>query len=357
MRGTCFSPALRVSQLIKIPGFKVLEVLGSQELELQGMNTLTLASHNELSFIASPRYLPLLPSSKAGALLLTPEIYEKIAHDTDIVLLLVDNVWLALSGIMQYLFEPKPLEESHIHPTAQIADGVQLGKAVYIGPYAVIGRDSVVEDGTYIDSHVVIEQNCHIGKHSRLEAFSYLAPNTRLGNEVRLSPGVILGASGFKNERFETGLVRIPQVGRVVLEDKVDIGSHCTIDRSFLNETRIGYGTKIDNHVHIAHNCQIGAHCFIAAYCGIAGSVVIGEGCTLWGGVDFIDNISLGAHSTVYAGSALSRSYPEYSELFGRPAKPLTEAKKNLFYINHLPELFKKVKRLLEKDTDGGDIL
>lgn len=356
MQGTHFSRGLLVSQLVDIPGIEILEVKGSQEVELRGMNTLTLAQQNELSFIASARYLPLFPSSKAGAVLVTPEIYEIMEHKSDVVLLIVDNVWVTLSGIMRHLFEPKLREDTHIHPTAIIADGVQLGEGVFIGPYAVVGRDTIVGDGTHIDSHVVIEQNCYIGKRCRLEALSYLGANTWLGNEVRLSPGVILGASGFKHERLESGLLRIPQVGRVVLEDGVDVGAHTTIDRSFLNETRIGCGTKIDNHVHIAHNCQIGAHCFIAAYCGISGSVVIGEGCTLWGGVAFVDNISLGAHSTVYAGSALSRSYPERSELFGRPAKPMTEVKKNIFYINQLPKLFHSVKRLLENNKNGGDV-
>ncbi|HRD71172.1 MAG TPA: UDP-3-O-(3-hydroxymyristoyl)glucosamine N-acyltransferase [Legionella sp.] len=320
--------------------------------EISGVNTLAYAQPDQLTFIAEAKYAPLATGCKAYVF-----VIDQKTHNTQILTpmqrcIVVENVWGAMANLLNNFYEQGENRAVGIHPTTVIGEGCTIAPDVQIAAHVSIGDHVTIGSKVTIGANSTIESNVWVGSDTDIESQVVLKKDTFIGSRVRISPGVVIGSAGFKYQDIDGVLVRIPQVGRVVIEDDVEIGANTTIDRSFLNETRIGKGTKIDNQVHIAHNCQIGAHCMIAGRVAISGSVTIGDHCILWGGAGFVDNITLGAYSTVYAGAELSKSFPAHSKLWGAPAREMKEAKKILFYTHKIPELFKIVKDI-QKQLKG----
>ncbi|MGN8019167.1 UDP-3-O-(3-hydroxymyristoyl)glucosamine N-acyltransferase [Phyllobacterium sp. 22229] len=205
-----------------------------------------------------------------------------------------------------------------IDPTAEIEDGVTIEPGVIIGKRVSIGA------GTVIAASVVIGNGCKIGRDC------YIAPSCSvqyafLGNRVLLHPGVRIGQDGFGYVSGKAGLDKMPQLGRVIIQDNVEIGANTTIDRGALADTVIGEGTKIDNLVQIAHNVRIGRHCVIAAQCGISGSVVLGDMTMLGGSVGIKDHVNIGSRVEIAAASGVMNDIPDGERWAGAPAQPFKQ--------------------------------
>ncbi|MBU1675770.1 UDP-3-O-(3-hydroxymyristoyl)glucosamine N-acyltransferase, partial [bacterium] len=260
-----------------------------------------------------------------------------------------ENPRATFTRILQ-LFAPEITDvfPTGIHPTALVHENAELGDVASIGAYAVIGAGVKIASGVRIGSHVVIEPGVQVAADCLIHAHVTIRERCRLGRQVILHPGAVIGSDGFGFHPGPEGLVHIPQIGIVVLEDRVEIGANSCIDRATTGETRIGAGTKIDNLVQIAHNVRIGANTAISAQTGISGSCVVGDGVTMGGQVGMGDHLSLGDGVKVAAKSGLTRDVPSGQTVFGYPAVEFRRGFKLVALTHRLPEFLKRLIRLEE---------
>ena len=316
------------------------EVVGDPRLEITGASGLEQAGAQEISYLAEERYRPLLESSRAGAVVVAQKL------DTDKAQILHPQPALAFARIVNQL-HPEPRPPAGVHPSAVLESGVSLGKNVSVGPLAVLGEGVVVGDNTVIHAGVVIGEGCRLGRDTVLFPQVVLYRDTRVGDHVRIHAGAVIGSDGFSyNPDAEGRQVKMPQIGRVVIEDHVEIGANACIDRAAFGETRIEEGVKIDNLVQIAHNCRIGAHSIIVSQTGLSGSCTIGRQNVLAGQVGLADHVTLGDKVTLLARTGVFRDLPKPGLYGWAPAMPSNELMHFMPVLLRLPELAGQVKEL-----------
>lgn len=317
---------------------------------LTGLGTLEAATETEISFVAAAKFRSVAEQSKAG-LLITPRDWDLPGRAR----VEVDEVWSAVAEILRRLYPP-PKAEPGVHPSAVVGQGVRLGRDVSIGPHCFIGDGAEIGDRARIGPNSSIGAGCSVGPDSVLHPHVTLVGPVEVGARVVLHPGVVLGADGFKFESVAGGIVKIPQVGRVVIEDDVEIGANSAVDRAFLYETRVGAGTKIDNLVQIGHNCTIGRNCLIAGCCALAGSATIEDGCVLGGATAVRDGITIGKGSMVGARATVGKDVPPGSVVGGTPLLPLRDFLKLYSVLPRVPSLLGRVRAIEKKlEENRGD--
>ena len=211
----------------------------------------------------------------------------------------------------------------------------QVGR---VDAHAVIDPSASVHETAVLAPGVVVMSGCSIGARSMLFPNVVLYPNTQIGADCRIHAGTVIGADGFSYHPTAEGLRKVPQIGRVVIEDGVEIGANSTIDRAFLDETRIGQGSKIDNQVHIGHNAILGRSVVIAAQTGLAGSVTIGDGALLGGQVGVVEHTHIGKESRVGAQSGVNKDVDDGQTVLGTPAEPAMKMKRIYAALRKLPD-------------------
>lgn len=321
------SVSIPVPDLCAALGLPVPE--GLEETVLKGVGTLEAATEEELSFVTKEKFHKEASQSQA-ALILAPRDFPL----TGSRYLLVQNVMETLLKVIN-LLHPPPSAESFIHPTAVVANPDALGENVFVGPGVVIEEDVSIGAGTRIEAGSFIGQGVEIGEDCWLSPNVTLLSDTVIGNRVRIHPGAVIGADGFRYEFLSGRLMKVPQVGRVVIEDDVEIGANCTIDRAFLEETHIGARTKMDNNVHIGHNVHIGSDCIIVAQVGIAGSTRVGRGVQIGGAAALKDHITIGDGARIAGRATVQGNVPPGAQVVGTPAIDVkTYARFTTFYRN-----------------------
>lgn len=258
----------------------------------------------------------------------------------------VDSPRLALVTLLQVL-HPVPEPVAGIHETAVVSPQAQLGEGVSIGPLAVVGA-ATVGNGTRISSQCTVGDGVQIGRGCVLHAGVRVLDGCVLGDRVIIHAGSVIGADGFGYEATATGLVKIPQVGNVVIEDDVEIGALTAVDRGTLprSSTVIGRGAKLDNLVQIGHNVRIGQHAIVCGQTGVGGSSLIGNGAVLAGKVGVSDHRTVGDGAIIGGMSAIYRDVQPGAQVLGVPARPRMEQHRVQAALTSLPELLKRVKRL-----------
>jgi UDP-3-O-[3-hydroxymyristoyl] glucosamine N-acyltransferase len=189
---------------------------------------------------------------------------------------------------------------------------------------------------------VVVGRECEVGNDTVLFPNVVLYPRTSIGERCRIHAGTVIGADGFGYQPTSEGVVKMPHVGRVRIEDDVEIGALSTIDRAVLGETVIGAGSKLDDHVHVAHNCRVGRGVVIAAQTGLSGSVVVGDRAVIGGQVGVVEHVTIGAGARIGAQSGVHRDVPAGATWLGSPARPIEETRRTWAALRHLPEMWKK---------------
>ena len=279
------------------------ELVGDGDVVITRVASLSNAEAGQISFLTDSKYKSQLTRTRASAIILAPDNQGA----TDLPCIVTDNPYAYFARISE-LLNPASAVEPGVSATAVIAASAQVPASCSIGAHVVIG------DNVVLGEHVVIGPGCVIGDHvtigeaSKLQANVVIYADCVIGKHCNLFAGVVIGADGFGYAEEDGRWVKIPQVGRVVIHDHVDVGANTTIDRGALDDTVIGEGVKLDNLIQIGHNCRIGAHTVIAGCVGIAGSAVIGEHCRIGGAAMILGHLQIADGVTISAGSMITRT-------------------------------------------------
>jgi UDP-3-O-[3-hydroxymyristoyl] glucosamine N-acyltransferase len=318
------------------------ELRGPAELVIRGVNALARATPQEIAFVAHKRYLPQAEASRAGALIVTPD-WSALPQ----ALIIVTDPRRAFAQVAVLFAPPRPRWPG-ISSAAHLGRDVALGQDVSIAPLVSVGDETRLEDGVTIMPGCVIGAQVSIGRGTVLYPNVTVLDRSVIGADCIIHSGSVIGSDGFGFIPGPEGHLKIPQLGRVVIEDDVEIGANCTIDRGALEDTRVGRGTKLDNLVHLAHNVEVGEHCLLVAQVGVAGSTRLGKGVVLGGQVGVVGHIEIGDGVQIGAQSGVPNSIPAGQIVMGTPPLPRREALRVAAHFPKLPELYQKVK-LLER--------
>jgi UDP-3-O-[3-hydroxymyristoyl] glucosamine N-acyltransferase len=320
------------------------ELLGSPETEITRIVPLDRAEAGDLAFVNSTRQARALETTAAGAVILGPELRDATSRPR----IVCSNPYAYFARVSAML-HPAPAHAAGVHPAAVVAP------SAHVDPSASIGAGAWLGDGACVGARSVIEPGARVGEGARIGDDCHVHPNAVvyhgcvLGDRVGLHAGVVIGADGFGLAMDEGRWVKIPQVGRAVLGDDVEIGANSTVDRGTLDDTVIEDGVKIDNQVQIGHNCRIGAHTAIAACVGIAGSTRVGRHCRIGGAAMIQGHIEICDGVTISAATAIMKSIRHpgtYTSI--HPFQEHREWIRNAAHLRHMDSLVAKI-RVLEQ--------
>ena len=333
-------------------------VEGDADLVVTGVSSLADARETELGLLASRRYLGDVGPSAAGALLVSEALAAGLDDPRPRVV--AKNAHAAMVPLLGRL-HPEPPPVPGVHPTAVLGRGVRLGAAVTVGPYAVLEDGVEVGDRTVVHAHVVVGAGARLGADCVLHPQVVLYPGCELGERVVLHAGARVGSDGFGYASVEGEHRKVPQVGRCVLHDDVEVGANACIDRGSVGATVVGKGTKIDNLVHLAHNVNVGPRCIFTALVGIAGSTRMGEG-VMWGGQSgAAGHLEIGDGVRVAAQAGVLKDVAAGETVAGFPARDHGTFMRATALTLRLPELADRLARLereveaLREASDDGD--
>lgn len=333
-------------RLGELAGLVEGRVVGDPDREIHGIRPLPEAEAGDLSFLTSPRYRGEARATRAGALLVAPgaqgeEWPEARGRD----LLVADDTSFALARLIE-TFHPPRRPPAGVHETAVVAGSAWIDATAHVGPYAVVGEHSRIEAEAVVAAHVVIGDGCRIGRGARLFPHAVLYDDTEVGERVRVHAGTVLGADGFGYATRGAVHHKVPQVGRVVLEDDVEIGALSAVDRATLGETRIGAGSKVDNLVQVGHNVRTGRSCILCGQAGIAGSSRLGDGVVLAGQAGLGGHLTVGDRVQVAAKSALLRDAQPGERVAGIPAVDLKSWRRQTVLLSRLGDLGRRLAKI-----------
>lgn len=280
---------------------------------------LEVATATEITFIGHAKYEKMWQNSKACAAVVNENI--SIAPGPNRVFIKVKNADLAMSQILEMFAPPMPVFSTKIHPSAQIDPSVHMGENCQIGAGVYIGKDVKIGKNTTIYANVTILDQCIIGEQVTFWPGVVVRERCEIGDRTILHPNASIGADGFGFRPCpERGLVKIPQIGNVIIGKDVEIGANSCVDRGKFSSTIVGDGCKIDNLVQIAHNCKLGKYCIMAGNSGLAGSVTLGNGVIIGGSASIKDHTTIGDGAIIGAGSGVTADVPAGKTMLGYPA-------------------------------------
>lgn len=342
-------PAFTLEEIVRRLGG---QVAGDGSVTVTGVATLDEAGPAEIAFLANPRYRARLASTRAGAVILGPRDREA----TSIARIVSENPYAYYARTVA-LFHPAEPVVAGVHPSAVVDPSATVAASAQVGPTAVVGAGARVGERARIGAGSVVGEGATIGDDTLLHARVTVYHGCVVGARCIIHSGAVIGADGFGMAPDAGAWVKIPQVGRAVLGDDVEVGANTTIDRGALADTLVEEGVKIDNQVQVAHNCRIGAHTVIAGCVGIAGSAVIGRHCVIGGGAGVVGHITLCDGVTVSAMTLVTKSITVpgvYSS--GLPMMPHADWLRNAAQLRRLDETARRSRgKPATRDDHGTD--
>ncbi len=304
------------------------ELDGPPDLRITGVKGLDDAGPNDLTFITARRYGKRWAKSNAGAALIKKGL-KADGHDPSArALIIVPDAELALIAVLEAFAPPRAVPEVGVHPTAFVHETAKLGKGVRIGAFVSVGKDAEIGDDVVLHAGVRIYSGVKIGAGTEIHGNTVVRERCTIGRRVLIHQNVSIGADGFgyRPAPNGAGLLKVPHIGAVQIDDDVEIGAGTCIDRGKFGDTFIGAGTKIDNLVQIGHNCRIGRGCILAGTCGLSGSVTVGDGVQIGGGAGIKEQIVIGSGARVGALAGVMRDVPAGETHLGVPAEEASQA-------------------------------
>ena len=328
----------------QIAGILDGEVLGNPEAEVFKLAKIEEGTEGSLTFLANTKYSNYLYNTNA-TIVIVNKSYE-LENEVKATLIKVDDAYSSFSKLLEYYNQIK-LMKSGIEQPSVISEGVTYGDDLYLGSFCYIGKNVRIGNNVKIYPNSFIGDNVTIGDNCVFFAGVRIYSETEIGNYVTIHSGTIIGSDGFGFAPQEDGsFTKIPQIGNVVIEDDVEIGSCSTVDRATLGTTYIRKGAKLDNQIQVAHNVEIGENTVIAAQTGIAGSTKIGKNCMIGGQVGIAGHITIGDKVKIQAQSGIGKSLNDGEVVQGSPAFNYGDFAKSFVHFRNLPKIVNEIEEL-----------
>jgi UDP-3-O-[3-hydroxymyristoyl] glucosamine N-acyltransferase len=316
-------------------------VCGDPTIRIRAAATLSRAGPGDISFLANRKYEKQLESTKASAVIVGQEI-----RGAGVALLVTEAPYFAFTRALVLLYGYRQHKEVGISPRAAVAPGARLGKDCHIHDFATVSEEAQIGDGCILYPGVFIGPGVRIGAGSILYPNVVIYDGCRIGSRVIINANSTLGVDGFGYATHDGAHYKIPQVGGVIVEDDVEIGSSCSIQRGTLDDTLIGQGSKLGDVVTIGHGTRIGPHCLLVAQVGIAGSTTIGHHCTIGGQVGVVGHNTIGNNVTIGAQAGVINSIPDGETVLGAPAIDAGQARRAYTMLPYLPQMRQDIRAL-----------
>ncbi len=333
---------------------QILEAIGAPAPEglrpdflFTGINSLSEATAGDISFLSSERYTRELTETRASAVIATRKI--KLPPNVSVPVIRVDDAELAMAKVLALFAPPVQHPPAGVDPSARVSADAVISPDASVGACAVIGSRVRIGARCVIHPGVVVGNDVSIGDDCELHPNVVIRERVTIGNRVIINAGSVIGTDGFGYRWDGKQHVKVPQIGTVVIEDDVELGSCVCVDRAKFGATVVGRGSKIDNLVQIAHNVKIGPHCIMAGQVGIAGSTTLGTGVVIGGASSIRDHVRLGDGAMVAARSAVHDDVPAKAVVSGMPALPHRQSLREQAAFRRLPEAMAQMRKLQEQ--------
>ncbi|MBN1787498.1 MAG: UDP-3-O-(3-hydroxymyristoyl)glucosamine N-acyltransferase [Sedimentisphaerales bacterium] len=333
-----------LSQLAQHVGGKVK---GNAEVEITAVATLENAAATNITFLSNPKYTNAVQTTKAGAIIVGREL------DSPKPLLIAKDPYYAFAQIVVLLHGHRPHKNTGLSPKAFISDKAKLGDNCNVYDSATICDNAVIGDNAVIYPGAFVGPNVTIGKNCILYPNAVIYDGCKLGDNVIINANATIGKDGYGYATHEGIHHKIPQIGSVIIEDDVEIGANCCIQRGTLDDTVVGQGCKMGDLSNVGHGAKIGAHCLIVGQVGIAGSTTIGHHCVIGGQVGIVGHIKIGNYVSIGAQAGVINDVPDGKKIVGAPAIDALKAKRAYSMIESLPEIGKSIRRIEKQLEDG----
>lgn len=329
-------------------------IIGNEEAVINGVSPIENGLAGHLSFVAQEKFAEFLQTSDCSVLIVSKHLLKD--QDYKPTIISVDNAYLSFQVLMN-LYQEMQSRKSGIEEGATIHESVIIGEDAYVGAHTYISEKSKIGDLSQIYPQVFIGKNVKIGRNCKIYSGARIYDFCVIGDDCIVHSNSVIGSDGFGFQPTENGFEKIPQLGNVILENNVEIGSNCSIDRGTIGSTIIGEGTKIDNLIQIAHNVKIGKHNVIAAQAGIAGSSTIGDWNMIGGQVGVVGHVKIGNQVKIQAQSGIISNTKDGEVLYGSPAMSAGDFRRNYVHFRNFADIVQRLNKLEKnsKDTTNNE--
>jgi len=323
------------------------DVIGNPEVEVSKLSKIEEGEKGSLTFLSNPKYNSYLYTTNASVAIVNKSLV--LEKEVKTTLIKVDDAYKSFSKLLEFYNEVKNNKSGREQPNF-IAVSAEIGKNEYIGAFVYIGENVKIGNNVKIYPNTNIGDNSIIGDNTVIFSGVKIYADTKIGENCKVHSGAVIGADGFGFAPNENGEFKaIPQIGNVIIEDNVDIGAACTIDRATLGATIIRKGVKLDNQIQIAHNVEIGENTVIASQTGVAGSTKIGQNCMIGGQVGIAGHLKIGDNVKILGQTGVTKNLRDNQMVHGTPAINARDFNKSYVYFKNLPKVVSKINQL-EKD-------
>lgn len=320
------------------------EVYGNPNEEVSKLSKIEEGEKGSLTFLSNPKYNSWLYTTDASVVIVDLKFIPE--KEVSITMIKVEDPYMAFSTLLEY-YNNIQLHRSGIEQPVFIHDTAKYGDELYLGAFSYLSENVQLGQNVKIYPNVFIGNNVVIGDNTTIFSGAKIYSDIEIGSDCVIHSGCIIGSDGFGFAPDKNGgYSKIPQIGNVIIEDNVDIGSGTTIDRATLGSTIIRKGVKLDNQIHVAHNVEIGEHTVIAAQTGIAGSTKIGKECKIGGQVGIVGHITIGNNVRIQAQSGIGKSINDNEIVQGSPAMPYTDYNKSYVHFRNLPKFSSRIDEI-----------